>query len=145
MSLGVTLFLMICCIKHWYHSIGLSLPFHSCIFDNATITASGFKIVPCLWKNGTTYKLKLCKQHKILCQLLRTVFVLKLQYFFFTKRSDFYQNCLFDKRSYNWKTNAVVYKRNRRFLDIIMLMLLGKFALWCMVNFFHKINYQKVY
>ena len=34
---------------------------------------------------------------------------------------------LFDKKTYNWKTKAVILKSQRTFLDIIMLMLLAKF------------------
>ena len=45
LSLGVILFLMnwICCIKHKYQTMDLGLPFHSCTFDDITMTSSGFR------------------------------------------------------------------------------------------------------
>ena len=46
LSLGVTLFLMICCIKHWNHTMDLSLPFRLCTFDDITMTSSVFKRNP---------------------------------------------------------------------------------------------------
>ena len=54
--ISVTLFLMICCIKHWYHTMDHGLPFYSCTFDDITMTSSGFRgnpiflIIPCFWE-----------------------------------------------------------------------------------------------
>ena len=61
---GVTLFLMICCIKHWYQTMDLGLPFHLWTFDDIMMASSGFRgnpflllIIPCFQKNGTTYRI----------------------------------------------------------------------------------------
>ena len=51
LSLGVTLFLMICCIKHWYQIMDLGLPFHSRTFDDIMMTSSGFRENPIFFDN----------------------------------------------------------------------------------------------
>ena len=54
--IGCNFVLMICCIKLWYHTMDLGLPFHSCTFDDITMTSSSFRgnhiflIIPCFWK-----------------------------------------------------------------------------------------------
>ena len=56
LSWGVTLFLMICCIKHWYQTMDLGLPFHSCTFDDITMTSSGFRGNPIFFYNSLFLK-----------------------------------------------------------------------------------------
>ena len=63
---------------------------------------------------------------------------------FFYQKSEFLfkmfikQLPLFHKKTYNWKTKAVIFKSYCNFLDIIMLMLLGKFEFDGWFHFFQK-------
>ena len=74
---------------------------------------------------------------------------------FFTKKVKFIQNVykeghLFDKKTYNWKTNCncvqkLTYFFFFFFLDIITLMLLAKFEFDMWFHFFKKTRkYQKI-
>ena len=66
---------------------------------------------------------------------------------FLPKKRIFIQNAykehlLFDKKTYNWKTKAVIFKSQHTFLDIIMLMLLAKFEFdrWFHIGIIKKIG-----
>ena len=51
----------------------------------------------------------------------------------------FIKNALFDKKTYNWKTKAVIFKSLCNFLNIIILiMLFAKFEFDRWIHFFQK-------
>ena len=148
---------MICCIKHWYHTMDLGLPFHSCTFDDITITSSSFRgnpiflIIPCFWKHRTppsnsnfTCSISMIISKKLLKLLKITAFVFQLSVFLWKKRALFInilnKNSLFlvKKTPVTWKQKQLSSKANVIFLDIIMLMLLAKFECDGWFHFFQK-------